>query len=67
MSAQRADWTLEPLRAIRADMAEMKTDLIEIKQRLGLLEPQYANVSGGVDRIARDIALIERRLDLVEP
>jgi hypothetical protein len=66
MSDQRADLILEHLRAIRADMAEMKTDLIEIKQRLGLLEAQYANVSGRVDRMAGDIALIKRRLDLVE-
>jgi hypothetical protein len=66
MSEGRADLILEHLRAIRGDIAEMRTDLVEIKQRLGLLEAQYANVSGRVDRIAGDIALIKRRLDLVE-
>jgi hypothetical protein len=38
----------------------------KIKQRLGLIEAQYANVSGRVDRMAGNIALIQRRLDLVE-
>jgi hypothetical protein len=66
MSDQRADLMLEHLRAIRGDLAEMKTDLVEIKQRLGLIEAQYANVSGRVDRMAGDIARIKRRLDLVE-
>ncbi len=66
MSDQRADLMLEHLRAICGDLAEMKTDLVEIKQRLGLIEAQYANVSGRVDRMAGDIARIKRRLDLVE-
>jgi hypothetical protein len=66
MSDQRADLMPEHLRAIRGDLAEMKTDLVEIKQRLGLIEAQYANVSGRVDRMAGDIARIKRRLDLVE-
>jgi hypothetical protein len=38
--------------------------LVEIKQRLGLIEAHYANVSGPVDRMAGDIGLIKRRLDL---
>ena len=66
MSDQRADLILEHLCAIRADMADVKTDLIEIKQRLGLLEAQYANVSGRVGRMAGDIVLVQRRLDLAE-
>jgi hypothetical protein len=37
----------------------MKTDLVEIKQRLGLIEAQYANVSGRVDRMSDDIALVK--------
>ena len=66
MGDQRADLILEHLRAIGGDIAEVKTDLVEIKQRLGLIEAQYANVSGRVDRMAGDIVLIKRRLDLVE-
>ena len=66
MSEDHADLILEHLRAICGDIAEIKADLVEIKQRLGRLEAQYANVFGRVDRIAGDIALIKRRLDLVE-
>jgi hypothetical protein len=66
MSDQRADLILEVLRVIRGDIGEIKADLVEVKQHLGLLEAQYASVSGRVDRMAGDIALIKRRLDLVE-
>ena len=66
MSEQRGDLVLEMLRAIRGDLAEVKTDLVELKQRVGLLEGQYASLSVRVDRIASDVALIKRRLDLVE-
>jgi hypothetical protein len=66
MSDQRGDLVLELLRAIRGDLAEIKTDLVELKQRVGLLEVQYASLSGRVDRIAGDVVLIKRRLDLVE-
>jgi predicted nuclease with TOPRIM domain len=66
MSDHRGDVVLEPLRAIRGDLAEVKADLAELKQRVGLLEGQYANLSARVDRIADDVVLIKRRLDLVE-
>jgi hypothetical protein len=66
MSEQRTDLVLEHLRAIRSDVGEIKADLIEIKQRIGFLEGQYANLSSRVDRLVGDMALIKRRLDLVE-
>jgi hypothetical protein len=66
MSDQRADLMLELLRAIRGDLAEIKTDLAELRQRVGLLEGQYASLSSRVDRIACDVLQIRRRLDLVE-
>ncbi|MFZ2007463.1 MAG: hypothetical protein WB697_19640 [Stellaceae bacterium] len=66
MSDQRGDLVLELLRAIRGDLAEVKADLVELKQRVGLLEVQYASLSGRVDRIGGDVVLIKRRLDLVE-
>jgi hypothetical protein len=66
MSDQRGDLVLEMLRAIRGDLAEVKADLAELKQRVGLLEGQYASLSTRVDRIAGDVMLIKRRLDLVE-
>jgi hypothetical protein len=57
---------LEHLRAIRGGIAEVKTDLVEIKQRVGLIEAQHPDLSGRVDRRGGDIVLIKRRLDLVE-
>jgi len=66
MSDQRADLMLELLRAIRGDLAEIKTDLVELRQHIGLLGGQYASLSSRVDRIAGDVLQIKRRLDLVE-
>ncbi len=54
------------LRAIRGDIAELKTDMVEVKSRLGLIEEGYASLSRRVDRIGGDVALIKRRLDLTE-
>ena len=56
---------LELLRAIRGDIGEMKTDIIEIKERLGLIESQYASLSRRVDRLGGDVEQIKKRLDLV--
>ena len=57
---------LELLRAIRGDIAELKADMVEVKERLGLLEQQVASVSRRLDRVAGDVERIKRRLDLVE-
>ena len=57
---------LEHLRAIRGDIAEIKTDMREVKERLGILEAQYASLSRRVDRLGGDVEQIRRRLDLVE-
>ena len=66
MSDQPSDLVLQMLRAIRGGLADVKADLTELKQCTGLLEGQYASLSVRVDRIAGDVALIKRRLDLVE-
>ncbi|HEX3954651.1 MAG TPA: hypothetical protein VHW90_13820 [Stellaceae bacterium] len=66
MSDGRADLILEHLRAVRSDIADLKTSVIEVKERLGLIEAQYASVSQRVDRIDGRLARIERRLDLVD-
>jgi len=66
VSDERADLILEHFRVIRSDIAEIKTDLVEIKQHIGFLEGQYANLSSRVDRMGGNIVLIKRRLDLVE-
>jgi predicted nucleic acid-binding Zn-ribbon protein len=66
MSDARGDLIIEHLRAIRADLADLKTAIVEVKERLGFLEAQYASVSQRVDRIDGRLDRIERRLDLVE-
>jgi predicted nucleic acid-binding Zn-ribbon protein len=66
MSDERADLILEHLRAIRSDISDLKTSMVEVKERLGFLEAQYASISRRVDRIDGRLERIERRLDLVE-
>lgn len=60
------DMVLILLRAIRADIADLKADGIEMKERLGALEGGLASVSRRVDRIAGDVERIKRRLDIVD-
>ena len=57
---------LEHLRSIRGDIAEIKTTMLEVKQRLGFLEEAYASLSRRVDRIGGDVEQIKRRLDIAE-
>jgi hypothetical protein len=57
---------LDLLRAMRGDIAQIKGDMVEVKERLGLIEGQYASLSRRVDRMGGDVELIKRRLDLVE-
>lgn len=56
----------ETLKAIQATQARHSQDLLEIKERLGSLEMQYASLSRRVDRLDQRVERIERRLDLVE-
>jgi hypothetical protein len=51
--------------APRADIGEIETDPVQIKQPMAL-EARVANVSGRVDRLAGNVALIKRWLDLTE-
>jgi len=68
--------TLEMLRAVRADLAEIRTEQREQRGRLGAIERSLAHVerdgaegrteSGArMDRILDRLERIERRLDLV--
>ena len=57
---------LELLRAIRGDIADLKTGQIEIKERLGIQEAQYASLSRRVDRMDLRLDRIERRLDIAD-
>ena len=66
MSDAELKLLLEELDSIRAKIDELKADMIEVKERLGILEAQYASLSRRVDRIGGDVELIKRRLNLVE-
>ena len=66
MSDIPRDPVIDMLRAIRGDIADVRGDLSEIKERLGILEAGYARLSRGVDRLGGDVALIRRRLNLVD-
>ena len=55
----------ETLKAIQATLVRHGDDLREIKERLGILEMQYASLSRRVDKIEERVERIERRLELV--
>jgi hypothetical protein len=57
---------LSLLRAMRGDTSQIKSDVIEIKERLGFLEGSYASLSRRVDRIGGDVERIKTRLDIVD-
>ena len=54
------------LRRLDGRFDDLKTDLIEDKERLGSLEQQYGSLSRRLDRISGDVDQIRRRLDLVD-
>lgn len=55
----------ETLKAIQATLVRHGDDLREIKERLGILEMQYASLSRRLDRMEERVERIERRPDLV--
>jgi len=57
---------LELLRAIRGDLSNIKADVIELKERMGLLEAQYSSLSRRVDRMGGDVEQIKRRLEIAD-
>ena len=57
---------LEHLRHIRGAIDGLRDDMREVKQRLGILENQYASVSNRLDRMDARIERIERRLELTD-
>ena len=69
-SDKRAEVTnellLETLKAIQGTLTRLVDDIHEVKERLGILEMQYASLSKRMDRMDLRIERIERRLGLVE-
>ena len=60
------DVVLGLLRAIRGDVADLRGDMVEVKERLGLLRGQCASLSRLMNRLLGDVEQIKRRLDLVD-
>ena len=54
----------ETLKAIQATLVRVVDDIHEVKERLGILEMQYANLSTRLDRLDLRVERIERRLEL---
>ena len=57
---------LETLKGIQGTLTRIVDDMHEVKERLGILEMQYASLSNRMDRMDLRIERIERRLGLIE-
>ena len=57
---------LEHLKQMQDTLARHTQDLLEIKERLGILEMQYASLSRRVDTLDGRLERVERRLGLIE-
>lgn len=66
MSDRPEGLVLVLLRRLDQRMGERRADIGEIRARLGIIEAQYSSLSRRLDRVGGDVALIKRRLDLVE-
>lgn len=55
---------LNLLRHIRSRVDVHAADMVEVKERLGLLEGGVASLSRRVDRMAGELERVKRRLDL---
>lgn len=55
---------LDILRHSRSRVDNLAADVMEIKERLGLLKAGVASLSRRVDRMAGDLERVKRQLDL---
>jgi phage shock protein A len=61
-----ADLTLSLLRRVDTKLDLLGQDVREVKNRLGILETQYASLSNRQDRLDDRIERIERRLEIAD-
>jgi hypothetical protein len=64
MSDQPENIVLVYFRRIDAKVDDLRRDMLEVKERLGFLENQYASLSRRLDRVGDDVHRINTRLDL---
>ena len=55
---------LEHLRYIRGAVDGLRDDVLEVKNRLGLVDETCASLSRRLDRLDERVGRIERRLDI---
>jgi predicted nuclease with TOPRIM domain len=60
------DYLREQFARLHVKLDHITSDVIEVKERLGLLEGGYASLSRRVDRLGGDIERIKVRLELVD-
>ena len=65
MSDQPENLMLIYLRRLDGKMDKLIDDMLEVKQRLGHLEGQYASISRRVDSLDIRLERVERRLEIV--
>ena len=54
------------IRRLDRKMDKLSDDMLEVKQRIGHLEGQYASISRRVDSLDLRLERVERRLDIVQ-
>ena len=54
------------LRRLDEKIDALTADMVEVKERLGILGAQYSSLSRRIDRMGGDIERIQRRMDLVD-
>jgi hypothetical protein len=65
MSDEPENLVLVYLRRLDSKMDKLADDMLEVKQRIGHLEGQYASISRRVDSLDIRLERVERRLDIV--
>ena len=65
MSDQPDNLVMEHLRAIRGDIDDIKTNIVEVKECLNRLEEGVAGLNRHSGRTEMDVHHIMRRLDIV--
>lgn len=66
MSDNVLDYLREQFARVHRRLDGLAGDMVEVKERIGLLEGAVASLSRRVDRIGGDVEQIKRRLDLVD-